>query len=298
MDTSIDRRLRDGRLHKLYRGVYACGHTALSERGSWMAAVLACGPGAVLSGPCAASLHGAWKRRVPATPSVLVPRRSPRPSGIDVVETRRLLPHERKVIDGIPVATLARVVVDLADHFPADLIANVIHTARVRPRMLPLHDLRRAIDEHKHRRGPGPARVRAGFRLYETGSCGRRSDSEGRIYAAVVERFGDLFTYNVRWDPGDGREPWEPDLRSARWKLIIEHDGDDVHALPAEQRRDREHDARAELAGYRTLRFLASRVDVDLTGVLNEIETALRARGWKPSGRGRRRAVPGVPVIA
>jgi hypothetical protein len=36
------------RLHRVHRGVYAVGHRALSIRGHWMAAVLACGLGAPL----------------------------------------------------------------------------------------------------------------------------------------------------------------------------------------------------------------------------------------------------------
>ena len=52
----IDRRVRAGHLHRVYRGVYAVGHTNLSEKGRFMAAVLACGDGAVLSHESAAKL--------------------------------------------------------------------------------------------------------------------------------------------------------------------------------------------------------------------------------------------------
>ncbi|MGI8920120.1 MAG: hypothetical protein ACR2HD_00370 [Solirubrobacteraceae bacterium] len=47
--TPSDRRVRAGRLHPIHRGVYAVGHSRLTLRGRWMAAVLACGPGAALS---------------------------------------------------------------------------------------------------------------------------------------------------------------------------------------------------------------------------------------------------------
>ena len=54
--TQIRNRLRRGRLHRLHRGVYAVGHPGLSNEGRWMAAVLACGEGAVLSHRSAAEL--------------------------------------------------------------------------------------------------------------------------------------------------------------------------------------------------------------------------------------------------
>src|SRR5690348_3363351 len=56
----VARRVRDGRLRRVYRGVYAVGHRALTPEGRWMAAVLAGGPGAVLSHASAAA---AWDLR-------------------------------------------------------------------------------------------------------------------------------------------------------------------------------------------------------------------------------------------
>lgn len=55
---AITGRVRRGQLHRLYRGVYAVGHRAPSHHAHWMAAVLACGEGAVLSHSSAAAL---WK---------------------------------------------------------------------------------------------------------------------------------------------------------------------------------------------------------------------------------------------
>src|SRR4051794_2380852 len=47
-----------GRLHRVYRGVFAVGHPPVTAQARWMAAVLACGPGAVLSHRSAAALRG------------------------------------------------------------------------------------------------------------------------------------------------------------------------------------------------------------------------------------------------
>ena len=55
--TGIQRRLDKRRLHRIHHAVYAVGHKRLTAKGRWMAAVLACGPGAVLSHREAAALH-------------------------------------------------------------------------------------------------------------------------------------------------------------------------------------------------------------------------------------------------
>ena len=55
---AIAERLETKRLHRVHRGVYAVGYRRLSRLGWWMAAVLAGGPGAVLSHRCAAALWG------------------------------------------------------------------------------------------------------------------------------------------------------------------------------------------------------------------------------------------------
>src|ERR671929_1908792 len=57
---AIRHRIREGRLHPRGRGVYAVGRPELTRYGEWMAAVLECGEGAVLSHASAAAL---WEIR-------------------------------------------------------------------------------------------------------------------------------------------------------------------------------------------------------------------------------------------
>lgn len=52
----IEHRVARGRLHPVIRGVYAVGWPRLTRKRRWMAAVLACGEGAVLSHRSAAAL--------------------------------------------------------------------------------------------------------------------------------------------------------------------------------------------------------------------------------------------------
>src|SRR6476620_12038707 len=55
-DDAIRDRLARGRVRLIHRGVYAIGQMPLTQKGEWMAAVLACGPTAALSHDSAAAL--------------------------------------------------------------------------------------------------------------------------------------------------------------------------------------------------------------------------------------------------
>src|SRR5213078_1909442 len=81
---AIDHRIAKGRLHPVWRGVYAVGRPELSRHGVWMAAVLACGEDAVLSHASAAALWGI-RPEGPGDVEVSVPaRRGPEQPGIRV----------------------------------------------------------------------------------------------------------------------------------------------------------------------------------------------------------------------
>lgn len=104
--TQVERRARSGRLHRLYRGVYAVGHTNLSQQGRWMAAVLALGDRAVLSHDSAACL---WQLTTTdsAIVHITIPAsgsRSKRP-GIRTHHSTTLTPDETSLRLGIPVTT-------------------------------------------------------------------------------------------------------------------------------------------------------------------------------------------------
>lgn len=111
---AINLRVRNGRLHRLRRGVFAVGHTSLSREGRWLAAVLALGEGAVLSHVSAAALWG-LRPSSSAVTHVTVPTaagRRPR-ARIVVHRSRTLGMHDVAKREGIAVTSVARTLLDL-----------------------------------------------------------------------------------------------------------------------------------------------------------------------------------------
>ncbi len=108
---AIKHRVAAGRLHPVRRGVYAVGRPEVSERGRWMAAVLACGSTAVLSHASAAALWGiriVWLPRIDVS---VPPGVRPRAEGV-ILHRRANL--ETTTRHNIPVTTITATLIDLA----------------------------------------------------------------------------------------------------------------------------------------------------------------------------------------
>lgn len=105
-----------GRLHRIHQTVYSLVPKELLKRdGLYMAAVLACGEGAVLSHRSAAALHGLrdWGY---TKIEVTVPRRSARRhEGVKVHRSTTLPEKDVTVVNGIPCTTIVRTLLDLAE---------------------------------------------------------------------------------------------------------------------------------------------------------------------------------------
>jgi Transcriptional regulator, AbiEi antitoxin len=127
----IDGRLRTGALIAVFRGVYRVGHTAPSVEAHYLAAVKACGNGALLSGPAAAHLLGLLKGAPP--PPEVTARTERR---VKVVSTRRARRQAREW-RGVPVTSVAETLVDLAAVLNAEELARACHEAGVRHHTTP-----------------------------------------------------------------------------------------------------------------------------------------------------------------
>jgi very-short-patch-repair endonuclease len=121
-------RLRKGALIAEFPGVYRVGHRAPSREARYLAAVRACGEGAVLSGRAAAHLWGLLPKSAVPPPEVTT-RTMRRVGG---VRTRRSQSVPATIWLGIPTTTVARTLVDLAASLPAPDLARAYHEADVR----------------------------------------------------------------------------------------------------------------------------------------------------------------------
>jgi transcriptional regulator with AbiEi antitoxin domain of type IV toxin-antitoxin system len=155
--SSVRHKVATGRLHRVFAGVYAVGRPALTQQGRWMAAVLACGSGAVLSHGSAAALWGirppAGSRIDVSLPGCFRPRRP------GIIIHRRPTLNERDVThrDGIPVTTPVCTLIDLAARLePGPLEAAINEADKVG--LTDPEELRAALTQPVRR--PGVRRLR------------------------------------------------------------------------------------------------------------------------------------------
>jgi very-short-patch-repair endonuclease len=176
---TISSAVKRARLHQVYRGVYAVGHRALSWEGRVLAAVLA-RPGSVASHITAGWAHGLLRSQ-PGTIH-LTARTRQRLKRDFVVHYAILQPEDLTTVDGIPVTSPARTVLDLAPNPRRDL-AKLLRRADD----LELLDRRRFEALLARTRGhKGHGRLATALRLYKPEEAMARSDLERRFRALVL----------------------------------------------------------------------------------------------------------------
>jgi len=131
----IKHRVAAGALLPEHRGVYRVGHRAPSTYARYLAAVRACGDGAMLAGLASAHLFCVVKGQAPI-PEVITPteRRVP---GVVTRRARRGEMRDRSTWHGIPTTSVARTLVDLAGVLGPDDLARACHEASVQHRTTP-----------------------------------------------------------------------------------------------------------------------------------------------------------------
>jgi very-short-patch-repair endonuclease len=248
--SAIGDRFTSGRLHRIHRSVYAVGHPNIGNEGRWMAAVLACGEGAVLSHSSAAEL---WRIRHPRGPSaasegflvhVTLPGTSGgrRRKGIAIHRSRTLSPADCTLRDGIPVTRPGRTLADLRRILPPRQFAAALREAEFLG--LPTGD--------------------------QFGSDHTRSELEARFLALLRRRRLPQPEVNVLVDRFVVDFLW----RSRR--LIVEVDGWDSHRTRSAFEGDRARDARLKVLGYEVVRVTWRQIEDDAAAVAQTLLALLQ----------------------
>lgn len=252
---AIRHRISTGRLHPLWRGVYAVGRPEVGTYGRWMAAVLSCGEAALLSHGSAAALWGL--RPSPARIDVTVPagvaRRRP---GIHV-HRRSGLGDQHCIVERIPVTDIVSTLLDLASSEPAGQLERAVNEAD-RLDLIDPETLRDAIDPLPTKR-PGRSRLRAllGSQMHAL------TDSElERRFLRLVRQAGLPSPETQVWVNGFRVDFYWPELG-----LVVETDGLRYHRTPAQQGKDRLRDQAHAVAGLTALRFTAAQVRYEVDRV-------------------------------
>jgi very-short-patch-repair endonuclease len=243
----VTKRVRAGRLHRVQRGVYAVGHARLTKEGRWLAAVLACGQGAVLSHRSAAAL---WGIRPQSTGPIEVTVRTSngrrKRDGLRLHRCRTLTAPSVTVEDGIPVTTPARTIADLRPELQPDHLRAALRRAEI---------LRLDV-------GPQP----------EYAPDRAKSDLE-RKFLRLCRKHG-LPKPEVNEWIGE----YQVDFLWREQRLIVEIDSWKYHGIRTAFEDDRERDNDLRLAGYEVARFTDTQLSQEPKKTVGRVRALLERR--------------------
>jgi very-short-patch-repair endonuclease len=268
-DSAIGHRVTSGRLHRVHRGVFAVGHRLLTAHGSWSAAVLACGPGSVLSHASAAAL---WDlRRSDAVSVDVTIRRTGRLTrpGIRIHRPRTLPRHETTTRHGIPTTTPARTILDMAAGLTQSRLERLLDQAEI----LELTDypsldaLARAHPGHH-----GSAKLQRALVTHYAGTNLTASDLE-ILFKQLCHDHG-----LPRPRVNELVASKQVDFLFHQQRLIVETDSWRYHKTRRAFEDDRARDVLTSRAGYHTLRFTDRQLERDPDAVATAIAAVLADR--------------------
>jgi very-short-patch-repair endonuclease len=210
-----------------------------------MAAVLACGAGAVLSHRSAAYLHGILddsRNRV----DVIAPNRRGRaPKGIAAHRDGTLAPVDRVVIDGVPCTSLARTLLDIAATESPRALRYAVTQAEVEKNF----DLAEVVELLKRSRGRrGVARLRLAIELHDPAEQDTRSELEKKLLRLFKR--GGLHPFEVNGHLVVDGISMMPDFIWRDARLIVEADSRRVHGTATAFEKDLQRDQQLVAAGW------------------------------------------------
>lgn len=273
---AIDGRLRRGRLHEYFRGVYVVGARRIGRRGRWMAAVLAAGEGALLSHRSAARL---WRLLPPAGERVDVtcpPGRVVRRKGIASHESA-VADDEWEVVDGIPVTSPFRTIFDLSAEPAMRELERAWHEALVRGLTAEV-SLPMLLERYPRHRGNRNLRAL----LDSTRPVGVTRNEFEEAFLALIDAYG-LPRPRMNADLALRGRFFEIDALWGRERVAVELDSRSVHATPRNFESDRRRDRILIAEGWRTMRVTWRQLHEEPEAIAADLHQALRSPGHHPA---------------
>jgi predicted transcriptional regulator of viral defense system/very-short-patch-repair endonuclease len=250
--STVRNRVAAGKLRRVHHGVYAVGLAPLSIEGAYMAAVLACGPGAALSHRSAADLMGLRPCSRPSVDVTAPARAGKARKGIDVHRATGLIDRDTTNVGGIPCTTVARTLLDLATTIDRTALERAIEQAE----KLRIFDLTAVMDVTTRARDRrAAAALDAALSAYTPEPAFTRSELEKRFLALCRAAGLPLPRANNVTGSDEIDFTW-PDRR-----LMVETDSLRHHGTRAAFERDRRRDQRRTAAGWRVVRFTWRQLD-------------------------------------
>ena len=235
-----------------------------------MAAVLAGGPGAVLSHRSAAALWGLMPQGSGPI-DVTVPRRRRSREGIRLHESR-VPPDEITEVDGIPVTTVPRTLFDIAAVVRLRQLERALNEADARrlSDQLTLDDLLT-----RYPRRAGTRNVRVALHGRRAGATMTKSNLEEQ-FLELVEAEGLPRPEVNALITLPSRTP-EVDCLWRAQRLVVELDSRTYHQTVAAFEEDRERDRALHAAGWRVIRVTARHLTDGRQALIPDLRTLLSA---------------------
>jgi len=166
-------------------------------------------------------------------------------AGVTIHRTNRLDPPDRTIVDGMPVTSLPRTLLDLGAVLPYEIVEQAAHDAVIR-KLVTFESLVAVVDRlgGRGRRGVGVLRaVLLGAALDER----LESELERRLVALAPK--SPHIELQHRMTCVDGRVVRLDVARRDR-RIAVEGNGDRWHTTPKDARRDRERRRSIQASGW------------------------------------------------
>jgi hypothetical protein len=254
---AVVKRAESGRLYRVHQRAYSLTPRVTTQRGVFMAAVLACGPDAVLSHRSAAYLWGLVDRGVEPIDVTAPNRRGRSPDGVAAHRDGSLQSIDKMRLHGIPCTSLARTLLDNAGVSPEWELRRAVAQAEVLG-VLDWDAMRSILRRGRRRRGV--ARLRFVVDSLHPQTKRTRGDLERLFLGMCIRAELPHPEVNIWLDVAGGKS-LQADFLWRDARLIVEADSRGFHDTASAFEYDRKREQRFQAAAWRVSRCTWAQVE-------------------------------------